>query len=84
MPKKIKDPSHVAIKLFQKECKAEALGLECALAQLALHCLNLEAAHRADSWQRTMSCLWGIRNEAKNVRRALQLEYPEIEWEKRS
>lgn len=77
---KPKDMISKALKRFQGECKQEGLGLECALAQLALHAIRMEQCHHDDSWQRTMSALWAIRNEAKNVVHALMVEYPDMTW----
>jgi hypothetical protein len=79
--KKPKDMASKAVKRFQDECKEEGLSLECALAQLALMAIRMEKCHREDSWQRTMASLWSVRNEAKNVIRALMVEYPDMKWE---
>lgn len=81
MAKKPKDMPSLAIRRFQAECKEEGLSLECALAQLALHAIRMEKGHREDSWQRTMASLWGVRSEAKNVIRALMVEYPDMKWD---
>lgn len=79
--KKPKDMAGKALKRFQEECQEDGLGLECALAQLALFAIRMEQCHHEDSWQRTMSALWNIRNEAKNVVHALMAEYPDMKWD---
>lgn len=80
MAKRHSNTAEKALHAFQRECQNEGLGLECALAQLALFALRLEAAHREDSWQRTWTQLYHVRDEARNVLHALREEYPDMDW----
>jgi hypothetical protein len=79
--KKRKQMPVIALGRFRTECKEEGLGLECALATLAMAAVRLDFSARVeDSFQRVQSFSWAVRSEARNVIKALKKEYPDMDW----
>lgn len=70
-----------AIRLYQQECAAQHLPLECAIAQLLKHVVNLIEAREMDSHMRIGSAVGALCREFVNVRKCFRAEYPEgIDW----
>lgn len=70
-----------AIRLYQQECAAQLLPLECAIAQLLKHVVNLDEAMGMDSHSRIVSAVGAIRHEFRSVRKCFRAEYPDgIDW----
>lgn len=70
-----------AIRLYQRECAAQHLPLECAIAQLLKHVVNLVEALEDDSHNRVGSAVGAVRYEFRNVRKCFRAEYPDgIDW----
>jgi hypothetical protein len=73
--------SVAALRRFRNECREQQLSLECAMATVAIQAMHLHQAVTDDSWLRTKACIGSLCDSIPSLLNALQLEYPDINWE---
>lgn len=74
MAKRPISPAVKALRDFRGVCKTEKLGLECALATLAIQAVHMDDFMRIGTWQEANGAIGTLRKEIRNVRLALRKE----------
>jgi len=70
-----------ALRRYRNECREEGdLGIECALATLAIYAAHVERAYTDNSFSEVMGSLGTLMKQVRNVRKALEIEFADMNW----